>query len=142
MRNKNSLTSLIAGLLIFIFVYTALNKLMQPVDLIIVLTKSGISVSNATFISILIPAVETIVALLLLSERVRLYGFAASFALMAAFTCYILYMMLSMPALPCPCGGVISRMSWTEHLVFNSAIMLFATTAFTLEKKRLKSLLQ
>jgi hypothetical protein len=36
--------------------------------------------------------------------------------------------------LPCTCGGVISKMSWPQHVLFNSGFMILAIVGIQLEK--------
>jgi len=78
----------------------------------------------------LVPLVEfLIVGLLVIGlyvERWQFAGFYASFFLMLVFQIYILIMLFSGSKLPCTCGGIVSKMSWTQHLWFNGLFMLIA----------------
>jgi hypothetical protein len=53
---------------------------------------------------------------------------------MIAFTLYIGAIMTFNKELPCSCGGIISLLSWKEHLVFNSVFILLAFAGVMLEK--------
>jgi hypothetical protein len=55
---------------------------------------------------------------------------------MAAFTGYIGFMLLSNIELPCSCGGVISSLSWKNHLVFNILFLLLASVGYYLSRPR------
>jgi hypothetical protein len=66
-----------------------------------------------------VPAVELVVALMLLMGRIKVVGFYAALTLMLVFTLYLALMLGSDRHLPCSCGGVISWMTWKQHLVFN-----------------------
>jgi hypothetical protein len=68
--------------------------------------------------------------------RTRKLGLYISLGLMMAFTGYISYMMIFIPDLPCSCGGVISKMTWGQHLIFNVFFMLLALTGILLNRKR------
>jgi hypothetical protein len=55
---------------------------------------------------------------------------------MTAFTLYIGYMVSFAEKLPCSCGGVISKMTWNQHLVFNIFFTLLSLLGVILEKRR------
>jgi hypothetical protein len=68
-------------------------------------------------------------------------GLLASFGLMTVFTIYIAYMLLTSSHLPCSCGGVISKLSWKEHLWLNVLLSVLAAFSLCLQQ-RFKFLLQ
>jgi hypothetical protein len=116
---RNILTLIISSLLIILFVYTAISKYADLENFQSSLEESPLIGSYSTFISYTLPLLELIIALLLMVPQTRLAGFYASFLLMFIFTLYICYMLLFTPDLPCSCGGVISEMTWTQHMIFN-----------------------
>ena len=89
--------------------------------------------ATSEFIAATLPAGELLVAASLLFKRTRLTGLYASFFLMALFTGYIFMMLHFSYDLPCSCGGVLAKMSWQDHLLFNSAFTLLAGIAVILE---------
>jgi len=113
------LADFIAAVLIFLFVYTAINKLMDIDNFKVLISESPILSQNAGLLSWFIPAAELVASLLLFLPFSREYGFLFSSILMAIFTLYVAYMLLFTPNLPCSCGGVIKQMSWTQHFIFN-----------------------
>jgi hypothetical protein len=66
-----------------------------------------------------VPVTELAAAGLLLIRRTRRIGLFVSLALMVSFTLYLAFMLGTEKHLPCSCGGVMSAMSWGQHLVFN-----------------------
>jgi hypothetical protein len=42
---------------------------------------------------------------------------------MLLFTVYLAWMIQFAAHLPCNCGGVISSMSWKQHIVFNTMVL-------------------
>lgn len=78
----------------------------------------------------LMPAIELILLGMLLTDRFRTLGLWFSFALLMVFEIYITAMLLSGLELPCTCGGLISKLQWKEHLVFNAGFMLIAIFPF------------
>jgi hypothetical protein len=72
-----------------------------------------------SFFTRVIPAVEVIIALLLLVPKLCWWGLAASLILLLLFTGYNAGMMLWAPELPCSCGGIVQQLSWRQHLGLN-----------------------
>src|SRR6185436_17322557 len=112
---KEILVQTIAGLLILLFVYTALSKFTDFNRFYSTLSIAPLIGSKADYIKWIVPITELIVSALLLFPRSRLYGLYAAFALMGLFTLYVTYMVLFHRNLPCSCGGIISKLSWKQH---------------------------
>lgn len=122
---KAAFIELTRFLLILLFVYTACSKIQTFHDFQVMLTRSPmIGKQLSTFVAVFIPTIEIIAAGLLLFPKTTLKGFYLSTVLMGMFTLYVSYMVLFVPKLPCVCGGVIERMSWKQHIVFNAAFTL------------------
>jgi hypothetical protein len=105
--------------LVFLFVYTASAKFLR-IDIFAGQLERFPWISPvAKIMAWVVPSVELIVSALLLTERTRVAGFYAALGLMLVFTVYLALMLGSDRHLPCSCGGVISWMTWRQHLVFN-----------------------
>jgi hypothetical protein len=124
---------------ILLFLYTALSKSFQIDSTIIVLKKTPEFSNYAQEMAWGIVVVEYIIATLLFLPRTRKLGLYASLILMIGFTGYISYMKLFVPDLPCSCGGVISKLTWNQHLVINIFFTLLALFGIVLMRKRFKS---
>jgi len=79
-------------------------------------------------------ALEFAVSILLIFERTRRIGLSSSFALMTAFTVYIYLILNYSEFIPCSCGGILEKMDWRTHLIFNIITALLAAIAFILQK--------
>lgn len=132
---------IIAAVFILLFVYTATSKLLAHQTFIINLEKSPLVGSASSFLSWAVPTIEIVISILLFVPRFRKTGLLFSFSLMTLFTAYIGYMLITSSHLPCSCGGVISKLSWQQHLWLNIFLTLLAATAMYLNN-RLKFLLQ
>lgn len=130
-------TEIASGLLIILFVYTALSKLMDAKQFQSVLSQGRLTRPMAGVLSWMVPLTELSVACLLFVPGTRIYGLLLSFLLMSVFTLYIAGMLLFSPTLPCSCGGVMSALSWRDHLFFNIAFTLLALGGWRLERRRL-----
>src|SRR5258708_16765297 len=83
----------------------------------------------------LLPLSEFSAAILLFVPRWRLKGLYAAETLMALFTGYIIAILTFSEHLPCSCGGVLQSLSWKNHLVFNSVLIILALTGILLERQ-------
>jgi uncharacterized membrane protein YphA (DoxX/SURF4 family) len=119
---------IISALLIILFIYTGLNKLLDHNKFQFQLGQSPFIEPMAGFISIALPAGELVIAALLIFKRTRLPGLYASIFLMALFTAYVYIMLRFSYDLPCSCGGVLEALSWESHLIFNSVYTVLALT--------------
>jgi len=113
-------------LFILLFVYTAVSKFLDYENFRAVIGQSPLLTRFAPVLAIAVPVAEIVIALLLVLPRYRRAGLYASFAMMMLFTTYIIVLMTLAEKVPCSCGGVISRMTWTQHLYFNIFFVLLA----------------
>ncbi len=116
---KRHTQQLVPALLIFLFAYTAGNKLTHFSLFRTQLSLYPYMGKWAVAIAMGVPAIEGITVLLLLIPATRLAGLYTSFALLLIFTLYLFLMIATRYDLPCSCGGVIQNMSWQQHIVFN-----------------------
>jgi hypothetical protein len=143
---SNKFISTITFLLIVLFTYTAINKLMHFPNFILTISRSSIIGSKAGFIAPAVITVEWLIVILLFFPGLRKIGLLLSSLLLFAFTAYVAYILATEPKLPCSCGGIVQQLSWKNHLILNTVLTILAATAFILlnrkQKTELKSLLQ
>ena len=132
---RNLIIEIISSLLILLFVYTAISKLLDFTNFKSVLSRSPLIGGKAVFVAFALPITELLVALLLFIPRTRLWGLRGSVALMTVFTIYLAYMISFSPHLPCSCGGVLKQMTWRQHLVFNIFFLLLSISGAILKRK-------
>ncbi len=121
---------------ILLFVYTAASKFIDYENFRAVIGQSPLITRFAPVLAIVVPVAEIAIALLLVMPRYRRAGLYASFAIMTLFTVYIVVLLTLSEKIPCSCGGVISQMSWTQHLYFNIVFMLLALLGMWLYTKQ------
>ncbi len=81
-----------------------------------------------------VPAIEILLVILLFFFRARIYGLLLAVCLLFAFSLYTFLILNHMfSKLPCSCGGIISNLSWTQHLYLNLFFLLLACTGFVLQ---------
>ncbi|ULQ55444.1 hypothetical protein KJS94_12405 [Flavihumibacter rivuli] len=135
-QNHSKLVTIIAALLILLFAYTGISKLLDQDRFLNTLEHSHLLQPYAKILPYLIPIAELIIVGGLLSPTYQRIALLASFALMALFTNYIGIMLLAEEELPCSCGGVISSLSWKNHLVFNILFLILAGIGYYLSRPR------
>ncbi|OXB07814.1 MauE/DoxX family redox-associated membrane protein [Flavobacterium pectinovorum] len=124
--HKIIIVEIISCLYILLFVYAAVNKFIDFEGFQVQLAQSPLLSSFAGPISWLIPVSEVIIAGLLFSQKTRLTGLYLSFCLMVMFSIYIVIILNFSPFVPCSCGGILEKLGWKEHLLFNIAFCLIA----------------
>lgn len=128
---------MIIFLFMFLFVYAAVSKLVEYDLFRAQLGKSPLLTRYAGIFSWLVPGVELIVAGMLFIPRYQLAGLYGAFTLMLGFTGYIAFILTFSPYVPCSCGGILSSMGWTEHLIFNIGFTILAFVGILLHRRRL-----
>ena len=117
---------LVSSFFIVLFVYASVNKMMDFENFQVQLAQSPLLSAYAGFISFTVIILELVIAGLLCFHLTRLWGLFASFAIMVAFTIYIFLILNYSDFVPCSCGGILEKMGWAEHLVFNIVCVLLA----------------
>ena len=135
MNKKILIADIISGILLLLFLYTALNKLGDHERFRFALERSPLLKTFAGFIAIALPIAELLVALLLFIPLTRLTGLYAAFFLILLFTVYLVYMIAFSPDLPCSCGGALSQLTWKQHIFFNLFFILLSLCGIFLYKK-------
>lgn len=129
---RKNIIIIICYLYIFMLVYAATSKILDFENFKIQLGQSPLLSSFAGWITIIVPLSEFMIAILLLIPKFRFIGLFASYFLMVLFTAYI-YIILNYSAfIPCSCGGILEKMTWNQHLVFNIIFIVFAIVAILL----------
>lgn len=132
---KQLLLEIICGLLILLFLYTAISKIADYAQFRIQLSNSPSLSPYAGVLSWLVPVIEIIIVILLFFPLYRKSGMYASLILLTLFTGYLIYMVIFTPDLPCSCGGVLQILSWREHIIFNLVFMMLSFYGIVLDQR-------
>lgn len=127
---------IISFLFIVLFVYAAVTKLIDYKKFTVQVGQSPLLTDFAPFVAWFIPSVEIAIALLLSFTQTRTVGLYGSLSLMAMFTAYIIAILNFSDSIPCSCGGVLEKLGWTEHLVFNIVFILLALAGIVLSSQK------
>jgi uncharacterized membrane protein YphA (DoxX/SURF4 family) len=139
---RQVIIEVISFLFVLLFVYAALNKLTDYEKFVIQLGQSPLLMGLGRYVAWIVIAVELMIAAILVFRATRLVGFYASFSLMVMFTAYIAAILTFSSHVPCSCGGVLEKLGWTEHLIFNVAFVVLGAIGFVLETIERKSEIQ
>jgi hypothetical protein len=125
------------SLLVFLFAYTSISKLLSFRIFRNALSHSPVIGTYASLVGYALPALELFVAVLLLLPSAKRMALYISFVLLMIMTVYLGVLVLLTPHLPCACGGVISQLSWKQHIVLNCFFLLL--NAFLIIKNQQQS---
>lgn len=140
-KHKGVIVEGISILFIILFVYAGLTKLMEG-DMFYNNIRNSPILGGRTMASLgswLIPLTELSIALLIAWPKTRMIGLYGALALMLLYTGYTVAILFFAPYIPCSCGGVISLLSWEQHLVFNIVFLLLVAVSIGLSIKDQKS---
>ena len=120
-------------LFILLFVYAALSKLLDFENFQTQLGQSPLLSPFADFISVSVIVIEIIIAIMLSIPKVKYAGLWSAVVLMSMFTAYILIILNYSSFIPCSCGGILEKLGWSEHLIFNIVFLLLAVVSIRLQ---------
>lgn len=135
LRYRPWIVDIICLLFVVLFTYAAVSKLLEFEKFRAQLGQSPLLTAFADMVVWTIPAVELAISLLLFVPRFRLVALYASLSLMTLFTAYIVAVLYFSPYVPCSCGGILEKLGWTEHLVFNLVFTALAVAGILLYNK-------
>ncbi|HEX8014402.1 MAG TPA: MauE/DoxX family redox-associated membrane protein [Flavobacterium sp.] len=136
MRFKKNTVDTICMLYLFLFVYAAMNKGLDFEKFQVELGQSPLLSAFAAWISWIVLIVEFTIVFFLLIPKTKIKALYAGFCLMSMFTAYIFIMLNYSSFLPCSCGGILEKMSWKQHLLFNVFFVAMGGIALWLHHKQ------
>lgn len=133
---QSTIVIVISYLFILLFVYAAVSKLLDFEVFQVQIRQSPMLSAFAGLVSVGVIVIEFIASGLLIVHKTRLIGLYISFFLMVMFTTYIVIILNFSSYVPCSCGGVLEKMGWMEHLIFNICFAILTLVVLVLEKKQ------
>lgn len=134
MKRKIAL-EVICFLFVLLFVYAALNKLLGYQKFTIQIGQSPILTGFGSWLPAVVIGSELGLAVMLMISRYRRIALYGCFSIMVMFTVYIAAILNLGVFIPCSCGGVLEKLGWTEHLIFNCVFVVLALVGIILERK-------
>ncbi len=111
-------------LVVLLFCYTAVSKIITFEQFVFQLEKSPlIPLGYGELFGIAVILGELLASYwLFMKEELGLYF---SLFLMSAFTVYLYVIINFSYYIPCSCGGVLEKLDWNTHIIFNLLISAF-----------------
>lgn len=128
-------TSFVTYFFILLFVYASVSKLMDFENFQVQIAQSPVMSPYAGLASYAVIIIELFFAGLLVSEATRLLGLYCSLGLMTSFSVYIYVTLNYSESVPCSCGGILEKLGWREHLIFNIVCVIILTISIIIFEK-------
>ncbi|MTH15897.1 DoxX family protein [Flavobacterium sp. LC2016-01] len=125
-RTKYYITETICLLYILLFIYASASKLMDFQHFRIQLGQSPLLSAFTEQVAVIVPVTEILICVLLLIPKYKPAGLFAAYGLMVMFTAYIFIILNYTSFVPCSCGGVLEKLGWQSHLIFNLFFVFLA----------------
>jgi hypothetical protein len=119
----------VAYFFILLFFYASISKILDFENFQVQLAQSPLLSAFAESISYMVILTEVVISGLLSVPKTRKFGLYASFGLMVAFTVYIYLILNYSDFIPCSCGGILEKMSWQTHFIFNIACIVLSLSS-------------
>lgn len=135
------IVDILAGSIVFLFMYTALSKLLDLNLFIGQINNQPFPNWMTPYIATLVLLVEVSIVVFLIWQKMKKTGFILSIITMSIFSIYTILVLLKVfDRVPCSCGGVIKQLSWPQHMFFNLAYLLISIVGLVLYNKQKQSL--
>jgi len=136
MNKRQVVLESISALLIMLFLYASISKFLDFDRFYGEMNNQPLPNSWTPFMVWTIPSLEIAISVALIFERTRMLGFVASTVLMALFTIYAATILLHFfEYVPCSCGGIIKKLTWPQHLVFNVFFTVLSVMGIILQRR-------
>ena len=132
---SNALIQIVCFMLILLFAYAGFSKLADHSMFYIQLLRMPWLSVAAGFIAWVLPLLEIAIVLLLFFPSTLIYGLYTSFCLIIMFVLFLIIMVMFTTNLPCSCGGIIAKLSWTQHIIFNLFFLLLNAVGIILHQR-------
>lgn len=132
---KKTIVKVIIFLFVTLFLYTGVSKLTDYSTFKEQIALSPLLAPIAKPVAAWMPWLEFLAITLLIIPRWRLKGLYICFILMILYTGYFIAIRSINEFLPCSCGGILSELSWAEHVLLNSLFIALSVAGIILELK-------
>jgi lipopolysaccharide export LptBFGC system permease protein LptF len=124
---RSNILKVIVILTCMLFMYAGIFKAMDYQLFLADMGKSPLLVKyNKNILGPLVLGTEFLIVFLLSFSATRKTGLFLSFFVMLLFTFYLSALFFFFTNIPCSCGGILGKMSYPTHIVFNTFFTLIA----------------
>lgn len=133
---KKHIITVIVFLISMLFIYAAIFKAMDYSLFISDMSKSPLLVKyDMNLLAPVVIGTEFLIVVLLNFPVTRKTGFFLSFFVMAIFSLYLSTLYFFFTNIPCSCGGILGKMPYPVHIVFNICFTVLSGTGVLLSNK-------
>jgi uncharacterized membrane protein YphA (DoxX/SURF4 family) len=132
---KRITLEIISFLFVLLFMYAALNKIFDYEKFAVQIGQSPLLTGFGDSLPWLVITIEIMTSICFVIPRFRLIGLLSAFSLMTMFSIYIIAILNFSDYVPCSCGGVLEKLGWTEHLIFNLGFVVLSLIGIVLHTK-------
>jgi hypothetical protein len=127
---KQKTINSIVVLLIVMFCYAAVTKGHNiPLFRNQMLQSPLLPLDWIPWLSYMVPLSEFLIIALLIFDKSRIWGLYGAAYLMLSFTFYLAALLIFYGNnIPCACGGILGKLNYTVHILFNTFFSLSALT--------------
>jgi hypothetical protein len=129
---KSRFVEYISYFFILLFCYASISKIMDFQNFQVQVAQSPLLSAYAVWTTYGILIFELIVCFLLIFHKSRFAGLVGAYVLMVLFTVYIYLILNFSDFVPCSCGGILEKMDWNTHFIFNLICVLAAVIALVM----------
>jgi len=135
-KTRNTILLICYFLFTSMFIYAAVSKLMNYRIFILQMDRQPFPDKYTHLLVWSVLSSEILAAVMMMTLSLRRIGLFFATGLMVCFTVYIILVKLNYyGVIPCSCGGVIARFSWTQHLIFNLIFVAIGIVGIYLEQQ-------
>lgn len=136
--SKSILEEFLTALLILLFVYAGISKLLDMQGFRAGMLVQPFPVWLNKMLAATLPVAEVLIATALIFEHSRKIALWFYLLLMGCFTIYTGLITLGFFAhRPCGCGGIINSLNWTWHFIINLIFLLLTGLAIRLHSSKM-----
>lgn len=133
---KKHAITVIVILISMLFTYAAIFKAMDYPLFLSDMSKSPLLVKyDKNLLAPVVLGTEFLIIILLSFPVTRKAGFFLSFFVMAIFSLYLSTLYFFFTNIPCSCGGILGKMPYPVHIVFNICFTVLSGTGVLLSNR-------
>ena len=141
---KFSLVQIIRVLLITLFTYAGISKLLVSHVFEQQLFQSPVIPQQIVpYLTYFLPGFEILLAASLIADQFIKFSLLIAFMVMLFFSLYLIGLIIFFTKVPCACGGILGDMGYPTHIIFNMIFTFLTGYAFSkyLDEKQPNGLL-
>lgn len=124
MRKKNLITEIIIFLLLLMWAYTFVSKVLDFDTFRRQINGAYLLSSLGSPLPYLLQVLHLSLVVLLIKKSWRKIGLITSLSLLVLYTGYLIYILKFAPSIPCSCISLYSGFIWEDQLLVNFAVMV------------------